>query len=344
MNPNDRRVPSDTRRLPYIEHSPDSSRFSPALRQALIATAPDYFSWPSRQQDQFRRDMPGDVHALLDQRLDEATACEDRCEMQRSNTVNRLKLPLFGIGQDCYFLNEPGSDWNDMATVADLSRAHFEADPDREENKRPFMGQFYPAWCRYLRKEDLVYSTLTSFHHHVLDNIAERHDALIAKLIPYRFVKGSKHGKQSSGGYLWDMKRDAGGLEGQLDALMECAWKIQNALYLQALDDSHARNSGQVFRLVKSDGVDPMSHWIFDGLRAMQHVRLTHFLTDVQNHRASRRTLSTLLQSYLAEAETRLHQEHSDIMQHWNPTLARFKRKRKIILSMQAAEELLDEE
>jgi hypothetical protein len=343
MNPEDRRVPAESSHRACIEHAPDIERFSPVLRQALMAVEPAFFGWDARQQDRYRRAMPGDACERLDQRLGNATACTDPDDAQQDNRINTLKLPLFGIGQDCFYLNEPGSGWYDMETVADLSREHFESDPEREENKLPFMGQFYPTWCRYLRRDRLVYATLISFHHHLLDAIGKRHDTLVERLIPHRYVAGRDHGKKTKGGYLWDTKRDAKGLEGQLDELITRAWNIQNVLYLRALDDCHARGSGQVFRVVTSDGVDPMTSWVFDGLKAMQDVRLTHFLADIHAHRACRRTLSGLLRPYLEEAEGRLHHEYEDIMRNWDPRLATLKRRRKVVLSEHAASDLLGE-
>ena len=345
MNPNDRHVPAtSTSRRAYLERGPEISRFSPALRRALMAVEPAFFGWGPRQQDHYRRNMPDEARALLDRKLGDGSICSDGDEARRINVINSLKLPLFGMGQDCFFLNEPGSVWYDMDTVADLSREHYEVDPEREENKRPFMGQFYPTWCRYLRRGRLVYATLTSFHHYVFDAVSHHHDKLVMQLIPYRFVKGSNHGKQSSGGYLWDMKREAAGLEGQLDELLERAWQIQNDLYLRALGDCHSRDSGQVFRLVTSDGVDTMTSWVFDGLGAMQGVRLTQFMADVHARRASRRALSALLRPYIDEAEQRLHDEQEDIMRHWDPKLVKLKRRRKVVLSSQAANLLNEDE
>lgn len=104
-----------------------------------------------------------------------------------------------------------------------------------------------------------------------------------------------------------------------------------------------ARNSGQVFRVVSSEGTGSMTSWVFDGVQAMEGVRLTHFLADVHARRASRRVLAGLVAHYLDEAERRLREEHDDVMRHWDPKLARFKRKRQIVLSDQAASDLLDD-
>lgn len=308
-----------------------------------MAVEPDFFGWDAHRQDRYRRDTPEAVGQALERRLDAGGGDAKRLDWQRLEALNTLKLPLFGIGEDCFYLNEPGNGWYDMETVADLSHDHYRADPEREENKLPFMGQFFPCWVRYLRRGRLVYATLTAFHHHVSDEIAHLHDDLVDELIPSRFVEGANHGKRTKGGYIWDMRRDAGGLEGQLDELVARTWRIQNALYLRALGDCHVRDSGQVFREVKSDGIEAMTRWIFDGIKAMQGVRLTHFLVDVHARRASRRILTERVAPYLDEAECRLLEAHEDIMRNWNPALSRLKRKRRIVLSDQAASDLMDD-
>lgn len=343
MNPNDRRVPDGAATRPHIKRPLDFDRFPPALRQALMAAEPAFFGWDPFEQDRYRRDMPDAARAALEHRLDAEGGSADDPGPRRVDAVNALKLPLFGIGADCFYLNEPGNGWYDMETVADLSQDHYGADPERAENRLPFMGQFYPSWCRYLRRGHLAYATLTAFHHYVCDETARLHDRLMDHLIPHRFVEGAAHGEKTAGGTIWDMKRDANGLEGQLDELIQRAWKIQNELYLRALGDCHARNSGQVFRVVKSDGLEAMTSWVFDGIEAMQGVRLTHFLDDVHARRASRRILVEQIAPYCDEAGRRLRQEHEDIMRHWNPELARLKPKRRIVLSDQAASDLMDD-
>lgn len=343
---NDRRVPDGTTNRPHVERHLDLERLPPTLRQALMAVEPAFFGWDASRQDRYRREMPSAVHEKLDQRLEAVVGSSHgpgRHRFDVVNEVNALALPLFGIGEDCFWLNEPGSGWYDMDTVADLSHDHYRADPDRDENKLPFMGQFFPSWCRYLRRGRLVYATLTAFHHHVADEIARRHDDLVDQLIPNRFVEGKDHGKRTEGGYLWDMERDANGLEEPLDELLTRSWKIQGDLYLQALRDCHERKSGQVFRVVTSDGIEGMTSWVFDGIEAMRGVRLTHFLADVHVRRGSRRTLVERVAPYCDEAERRLRQEHEEIIGSWDPKLARLKPRRRVVLSDQAASDLLDE-
>lgn len=343
---NDRRVPDGTANRPHVERYLDLERFPPALRRALMAVEPAFFGWDASRQDRYRREMPDAHHEKLVRRLESevgSSHVSGRHRFGLANAVNALKLPLFGIGGDCFWLNEHGNGWYDMDTVADLSHDHYRADPERDENMLPFMGQLFPAWCRYLRRGRLVYATLTAFHHYVADEIARLHDDLVDQLIPNRFVEGKDHGKKTEGGYLWDMRRDANGLEAPLDELVCRSWKIQRELYLRALGDCHARNSGQVFRVVRSDGIDPMTSWVFDGIEAMRRVRLTHFLVDVHARRGSMRILAERVAPYCDEAGRRLRREHEDIMGSWDPGLVRLKPRRRVVLSDQAASELLDE-
>lgn len=298
----------------YRPHPPATERFTPALRQALLTVEPAFFDWSAERQDRFRRSLSHASHEALERAL----GCTDPHDLRQLGTINPLKLPLFGIGADCFFLNDPGSRWYDMRTVADLSLDHYQRDPDREENRLPFMGQFYPLWCRYFRRDTLVYATLTAFHHYVYDRVDDLHDTRIGSLIPHRYVEGQDHGKQvENGNIVWDMRPDADGLEAPLKALQQHAYTIQNELYLRALADCHARNSGQVFRVVTSDGVDTNTHWVFDGLTAMQAVRLDHFLDDISALRASRRTLTVRVQPWLNEAQERLLGAYEDIMRDW---------------------------
>ena len=76
---------------------------------------------------------------------------------------------------------------------------------------------------------NFYYVTLKSeagFLYSALDDVA---DDYINELIPYDFVEGKNHGKKVNGGSLWDMRRNANGLEAQLEELNARTWKYLNS-------------------------------------------------------------------------------------------------------------------
>jgi hypothetical protein len=71
----------------------------------------------------------------------------------------------------------------------------------------------HPSWVRLLIHEQFYYATFLSLATYLLDEIESAVDNYINQLIPHDYVDGKNHGNREKGGFLWDMKIDAGGLE-----------------------------------------------------------------------------------------------------------------------------------
>ena len=94
------------------------SRESPTLRQALVRVKPDYFSWSQQEQERYRVAIPkADAFRLnqyLFQRLfgitvhsdPDLTAAWDQLSDPQLDLLNEHRLPITGVGDDCFWLNE----------------------------------------------------------------------------------------------------------------------------------------------------------------------------------------------------------------------------------------------
>lgn len=353
MTVNEHRVITESRNPPYVPRPVRLDLFSPALRQAVMAAEPLFFSWGLEAQDRFRRDPPEDFSDSVRAHLERAIEKQHGVAWGQGDfkepyaayltALNTLKQPWYGIGDDCLWITEWNDDWYDAHTIEDLSRDHYASDPERPENKLPFMGQFFPIWCRYLDGGRLVYATLTAFHHEVADSVENALGDKIDELIPHEYIEGPDHGKPAeNGGYQWDFRVHAAGCEGQLEELQSRSRRIAIDMHLRALEDAHHRQSGCIYRQVRSDGDEPMVIWIFDGLMAMQGVRLEHLLSDIKSRRGNTRRLQAMIQPYVAEALVRIQDEYDDIMANWNPKISKLKKRRKIIIAKGALDNLFD--
>lgn len=353
MTVNDHRVITESANLPYVRRPVPIHRFSPALRQVVMAGAPDFFGWDAEKQDRFRRDTDDSFDRAFSAKLKSSIAARLGLRVKEVDfenpyrgpltELNTLKQPFVGIGESVFSLSEWTTDWYDMETVADLSRQHYASDPDRPENREPYMGQLFPLWARYLDGDRLIYSTLNAFHHYVYDQLNRQTRTQIGELIPHDFVEGPNDGKPDGKGNIeWDMRIDAGGLEGQLDELKERSHKHMHALYIRALHDCHQRESGAVYRNIVSDWDDPMTTWVFDGVRAMEGVRLTHFRSDLTALRRDARELRALVAPYLEDARQQCAKDHADIMKNWNPKVAKLKKRMRVMVASRAFDSLTE--
>ena len=98
----------------------------PELKKAIIKFVPDYFTWDIKRQEQYRVDTPEEdafniMRFLLKEMFDISVSNEDEVgdawhamsEAQCSK-LNATLLPIKGIGEDFFYLNEafcskPGS-------------------------------------------------------------------------------------------------------------------------------------------------------------------------------------------------------------------------------------------
>ena len=91
---------------------------SPELKRAIIKFVPDYFFWDEKRQEQYRVDIPDEDffkirQFLLKELFDISVANDDEMKeaWQAMNEVqcsklNATLLPLQGIGEDYFYLNE----------------------------------------------------------------------------------------------------------------------------------------------------------------------------------------------------------------------------------------------
>jgi len=91
---------------------------SPELKKAIIKIVPDYFSWDQKRQEQYRVDTPEEdafkiMQFLLSELFDISVSNDDAVEEAwramneaQCSKLNTALLPIKGIGDDFFYLNE----------------------------------------------------------------------------------------------------------------------------------------------------------------------------------------------------------------------------------------------
>jgi len=145
------------------------SRWRPALRRAVMHARPEFFSWSSETQERYGVAIPKDDGARLEQALlaevfgrkvrsaREAARAMERLSVEEQNLWNELILPLVGVGEDSFFLNESlGDDETvlDFTSLRDFDESdyRFQEDARAKEDpvrvRRPYRGSLYLTWAR----------------------------------------------------------------------------------------------------------------------------------------------------------------------------------------------------
>lgn len=197
---------------------------TPALRRAMIRVCPDYFCMSVSEQEKYRVTMSKDDRFIIWQQLfndllnasvrmqADLDRAQDEVDHTTLNILNAAMLPIQGIGEDYFWLNE-GFDKKtllDFETLYDydLDDHHFQESarqrdfPDYEI--QPYRGSLYCRWARLFIDDVFTYGILNCAAGYLLTKIESHGSAVMDRLLPHEYVHGKNHGKQDGKGFLFD--------------------------------------------------------------------------------------------------------------------------------------------
>ncbi len=347
----------------YKLSSIDKTKITAAARKALMAADAHYYAWPTEQQERFRTTMDRasrtKVRRVLldcllgiqcsDEKADEAW---DDVPLPKLNMLNWASLLTSGIGEDYLYLNESMADDKsllDFTTLYDYDYDdHLFQEEARQRDFPNYDGADYyayrhPSWVRLLINDQFYYATFLSLATHFTDEIEEAGNDIIEQLIPHKYVDGKDNGKpvsnEGKGGFLWDMKLDASGQEGQLEELKN-RWHS----YLQerwlTLSKINTENPAAVYTQDKDWDNDPHRFFIFNNEAALKEIRWQHFLSDCKPLMGNYSMVTSQLELEVNSAKVFLTENHQDIQANFDPNVIKLRKKRKVIMTAGALDDL----
>lgn len=334
-----------------------------AARKALIAANPDYHAWPQAQQEQFRATMDDAANSrvdtvLLNDLLGIQCNAENADEVWRDvpssefNHLNWAKLLTTGIGEDMMYLNESMAENTsllDFTTLYDYDFADhlFQEEANKKQfrnyQERDYYALRFSRWVRLIIDGRFYYATLYSLAGYLTEQLEDKGGDIIQTLIPHKYVDGQNHGKPEKGGFLWDVRVDAAGLEPQLDELnsrwhqyTQQRWLELSKTFIQAAPAAYTED--------KSENNELHRNFIFNNENALKQIRWRHFLADCEAIKADYADVAKMEKQEQEKAESWLQATHQDIMQNFDPNVIKLKKKRKVVISPGAFDGLLGEE
>jgi len=330
----------------------DKNEIKAAARKAMMAANNLYYSWHSDKQENYRLTMDDKTcqriqQVLLDSllgikcSLKEVDMVWDDIPITELNILNWARLLTSGIGEDFIFLNESMAN---NTTVLDFSTLYDYNYDDylfqEKANKQDFpdyKGMDYYAlrhsfWFRLIIQENFYYATGTSLASYIKDELDEVSTNFINQLIPHEYVEGKDNGKKEKSGFLWDMKLNANGLEGQLDELNHRLYAYLNDCWL-TLSQRFSHSSPAVYIGNKNRDDDPHLFFIFTNEQTLKQIQWKHFLSDIEPLIAD---FSFVTQAIINETDllkSYLTKNYQDIMENFDPKVVKLKKKRKIIMA-----------
>jgi len=198
----------------------------------------------------------------------------------------------------------------------------------------------HPLWVRLLIEDQFYYATFLSLATYLHDKTDSFGQDYIDTLIPHEYVNGNDHGKSEKGGFLWDMKLDASGLEGQLDELNHRWFNYLQQRWL-TLSKELRNASPAVYTEDKNRDNDPHRFFIFNNEETLKRIHWQHFISDCETLVADISTIKEQLEQEITSAKFFLSNNHQDIMNNFDPKVTRLRKKRKIIMSPEALDDLV---
>jgi hypothetical protein len=332
-----------------------------ALKRAVMRVKPEYFSWPIEAQEHYRVAMPDmDMFRIRQALLKALFSISVKTEEEINEVVDAFKdeqhllfnstlLPLTGIGDDHFFLNEHLGDKTllDFETLYDYDYDdHCFQEKVRKKDvkgyeEQPYRGTPYQRWARLFIDGEFFYATLSCMAGYLLSIIDDSGSDKISELIPHEYVDGPEHGKREGGGFLYDKRIDAAGLEGQLQELQDRFHRYLRERYDELAADFDGKAHRRVYLLDRSRGHDPQMDFVFSDKTALQAVRFRHFMKACRRIMGDAKELETLIEDERLALFDYLGRMHRDILGNFDPRVRKFRRKRKIILADGALKDLL---
>lgn len=332
-----------------------------ALRRAIIAANPDYFSWPAEAQERYRVNLPDEddfrirqtlLKALFDIRVDtkaQMDAAFDDFSLEQYLLFNSAILPLQGIGEDDFFLNDYlGQDKTilDFETLSDYDyfdyqfqeQAHRRDDPDYVP--KPYRGSLYYRWARLRIDGAFYYANLTMAAGYLYGLIEETGFDKIGELIPHHYVDGPEHGKREGTGMIFDQWPDAGGREAYLEELRERFYRYLFERYDTLLEEFDHKAQKRIYLVDGSETNNPQIVFIFTDNTALQSVRLRHFMRDCRDLMGDHLDLKALAEQVRVETTRFLDEAYQDILKNFDPKVVRLRKKRKVVFADSALKDL----
>lgn len=338
---------------------------TPELKRAIIKYIPEYFSWDETRQEEYRvqiseeiafnirRYLMAKLFGIVIANANEMKGAEHTMTDAQWSEINATMLPLQGIGDDYFYLNESFAEGKSALSFSTLHDYDFEDFQFQEECRKRdikgylpkfYQGSLYFTWARMLIDGTFSYANLTMLAGYINSEVDEFGNDYIAALIPYEFKPGKNHGKMEGDGYLHNMKQDAGGLEPQLEELTRRFWNRLQERLEQLQVEFTEESKQEVYIINTSREGEPNHQFIFTDKDILPRIGLKTFIADCRRAvQLDHSILFTMVEKEKLLMRQFLDKQHADIMRNFDAKIVRFKKKRKVIIHKDAGlDDLLD--
>lgn len=201
-------------------------------------------------------------------------------------------LPVDGIGDDSFFLNEYYSDEGPKLSGFATLRAWDEYTHDRQEEyaieegqrpngAEPYEGRLLWDWGRWIEDGRLVYGNLSVAIWHLRAGLDDYAGDLASERYKTEWIEGPEHMEKTGGGYRWDMIETPPG-NGALRFAADHIARVVIGFWAEGPYKKKLIESGTwVSRARSEENGEINEDVVFSGVEAMDRARFRHWLADL---------------------------------------------------------------
>jgi hypothetical protein len=176
-----------------------------------------------------------------------------------------------------------------------------------------------------------VKALLSTAAGYIYSRICDVSSNLLKASIPYRYVRGKRHGRIEGKFRRWDMSIDAGGLEGVVDELQRRIWNYEQERFdiLKRRWNSVSRSC--VFVLEDPDSYQGRVHVVFSGRNALGLVRLHTVLRNCRSIEQSSRLLEEAIDEEKALLTRFIDRQRREVLRTYGSNVTRIPERYRIM-------------
>lgn len=335
-----------------------NNQYSTTLRRAIIKVNPDYYAWSIEKQEQYGVTLSDEDRFRLDQSIlkslfgvivtehNEMKTFFDELDDQKYLVYNSTILPLTGIGENKFFMNEYFADDDNLLNYQtlydyDYSDHNFQESARLEENrdykKRQYIIGLNYLWCRLIIENKFYYGTLCSVPYYLMDQINDLGFDKIHEFMPHKYVSTKEHGKRTNQGFIYSMRLDANGLERQVEELTDRLYKFMHRKFETWQNECSMENPA-AYLIDTSTEDDPFKVFIFNNSQAIRSIHFKSFMQDCSKILGDTKNLDEKIKRERDELFLFLKEQYDDVMNNFDPTVIRMRKKMKILVHEQASD------
>ena len=336
-------------------------RWRPELRRAMMRVRPEYFAWPAQKRERYGAELPEEDRRRLDQALiHELFGTKARSwkrdasggktiPLRELNRWNEAILPLVGVGEDCFLLNESFGENKTILNFPTL-RSYDEDDYCFQEEARKqedpsyaskaYRGSLYLTWARLFVEHKFTYATLSMAAGYIYAQLEDGAADDIEKRIPHRYIPGKNHGKIKGKNFQWDMRAEADGQEDLLEELQRRVFDYTRERYDVLLTDWDRVKRRGVYWVDTSEPQEHNVHFIFTDKEALSAVRFRSFVRDCRAIERRIDELNQVIEEETSKLKGFIFRQHQELLQTFDPRVKPLRRRRQILVHKDAFDDL----